>query len=87
LRPYTATCVSTEITEGITPTLLTLLSTVVVETKGLTLEETAALFDGEDAAKHIAGEANTHAHGAHDEKSSDNADSIREHSMPVVSKV
>ncbi|KAK7447455.1 hypothetical protein VKT23_014164 [Stygiomarasmius scandens] len=59
----------------------------VVETKGLTLEETAALFDGEDAAKHIAGEANTHAHGTHDEKASNSEESIREHSMPVVSKV
>ncbi|KAK7447444.1 hypothetical protein VKT23_014153 [Stygiomarasmius scandens] len=60
----------------------------IVETKGLTLEETAALFDGEDAAKHIAGEANAHArHGiVHDEKASDSADSIREHSMPVISK-
>lgn len=27
---------------------------MVVETKGLTLEETAALFDGEDLAQHVA---------------------------------
>ncbi|THV00456.1 general substrate transporter [Dendrothele bispora CBS 962.96] len=59
----------------------------VVETKGLTLEETAALFDGEDAAKHIAGEANTHAHAPIDEKTTDSAESIREHSMPTVQKV
>ena len=57
-----------------------------METKGLTLEETAALFDGEDAAKHIAGEANAHARIVHDEKASDSADSIREHSMRVISK-
>lgn len=30
---------------------------LVVETKGLTLEETAALFDGADATEHIAEQA------------------------------
>jgi len=33
----------------------------IVETKNRTLEETAALFDGEDASKQIAYEADTHA--------------------------
>ncbi|KAF5343419.1 hypothetical protein D9758_011830 [Tetrapyrgos nigripes] len=55
----------------------------IVETKGLTLEETAALFDGEDAAKQIAaGVIDNHT----DEKESASDGSIREHSMPVVSK-
>ena len=30
---------------------------LVVETKGLTLEETAALFDGAEVTEHIAGQA------------------------------
>ena len=33
----------------------------VIETNNRTLEETSALFDGEDATKHIAGHAGTHA--------------------------
>ena len=39
--------------------------TDVIETKNRTLEETAALFDGEDAVEQLAGAA---GHAAHDEK-------------------
>jgi hypothetical protein len=44
-------------------------TTVVVETKGRTLEETAALFDGEEAVDQIAGHVLRHD-GHADEKSS-----------------
>lgn len=42
----------------------------IVETKGLSLEETAALFDGEDAAAqiHTAGVTEVHTHDVMDEK-------------------
>lgn len=52
----------------------------VVETKGRTLEETAALFDGEDAVAQVAQDAATHAGVTEmrsddlDEKASDSAD-------------
>ena len=44
----------------------------IVETKGLTLEETAALFDGEDATKlqKVAHQAADVRHEDYDEKSS-----------------
>lgn len=44
----------------------------IVETKGLTLEETAALFDGEDAAhlQKVAHQAADVRHEDYDEKSS-----------------
>ena len=45
---------------------------VVVETKGLSLEETSALFDGEEAAAQIA-------QAAHHEKTKDISSSISEH--------
>lgn len=57
----------------------------VVETKGLTLEETAALFDGEDAAKQIAAGEALAAVSPADEKRSATG-SIQEHEMPMVSK-
>ncbi|TFK38070.1 hexose transporter [Crucibulum laeve] len=42
----------------------------IVETKNRTLEETAALFDGEDAVQHVAGAAHPGALSPTDEKSS-----------------
>jgi hypothetical protein len=51
-------------------------ATVIVETKGRTLEETATLFDGEDATEKLIGIATAHAGMTHgiknteDEKSS-----------------
>ncbi|KXN89357.1 Lactose permease [Leucoagaricus sp. SymC.cos] len=48
----------------------------VIETKNRSLEETAALFDGEDATEQIAGIARAKADEPHDEKHSD---SFQEH--------
>jgi hypothetical protein len=44
----------------------------VIETKNLTLEETAAIFDGEEAEQNVVAAAAA-AHGAHDEKGSDSS--------------
>jgi len=44
------------------------LPTVVVETKNRTLEETAALFDGDSATEKIVGTAAAHAGVMHDIK-------------------
>lgn len=53
----------------------------IIETKGLSLEETAALFDGEDATAHIAaqGAVAQNQGSPTDEKAS--ADSIHEHHL------
>jgi hypothetical protein len=44
----------------------------IIETKGLSLEETAALFDGEDAVNHI------HARGRPTTNEKDTKESISE---------
>lgn len=52
----------------------------IIETKGLSLEETAALFDGEDATTHIAAQgAVAQGSPTTDEKAS--ADSLHEHHL------
>jgi hypothetical protein len=48
-----------------------LLIIVVIETKNRTLEETAALFDGEDATEKIGATAAHHAGVEHDFKDDD----------------
>lgn len=56
--------------------LITRHSSVVIETKNRSLEETAALFDGEDATDQIANVAHNKVDEPHDEKHSD---SFQEH--------
>lgn len=61
----------------------------VVETKGRSLEETAALFDGEDAVRQLTERAHAEAVGEGQEKESEEKKSdaeivMEEHVTPVM---
>lgn len=76
LRVSSATSVSHRLHFGSEFALINFPSDII-ETKNRSLEETAAMFDGEEATEQIAGIAHAKVDEPHDEKHSDS--SFQEH--------